>query len=294
MFGNMADEFIHERKESLNRFLNRIAKIPILADSAAFQMFVSRAFTFDEGMSEIDAEVKKLTVSSITKSIEKFFPEVCRKENPQNAEQDLKVMMEFLTNEEETLTNLIKESKELVACLSKSISALGRVNTALGGLYNLEKAFSGPNADSRYDVLHNLNQYHVDQKESDPSYYNDIVITITNELYDVQNMIQILKRQASLSTEYYKRTLPRAEGWLVKEPKGDKEILAKEKDTRTEEEEKKWLAVFNNMLLNDQFKSMWSEKLKDWKLALTRFGSAQYVYCKKSTDNFSEIKDGSS
>lgn len=293
VFGNMGDEFVHERRLSLERFINRVAAIPILADSAAFQMFVSRAFTFDEGMKEIEKEVKGLSIPIMTKTIQQFYPEITEMPVPQNGDQEIKVMLEFLINEEEGLNSFLKESKEFVANMSKNVLILGKMNAAMSHLFTLEKAYGGASDEhSRYNVLENFTQLHTDWKEADPSYTSELVVTLGNELMDVQALIAVLKKRNAAQLQYTKTTKPKADKWSAKDAMTDPEKVQKQKDIQTEEEERVWCELFTVMLLNAQFKAMWMEKIADWKKSMVRLGNSHFVMASKSAQNFQTMKDG--
>ena len=119
LFGRFDEDFVEERRQDLERFLNRIELIKPFSESETFQFFVSRPeSTFVEGQKEIQTNFSK-TYEDIANELKKLYPDLVEYELPDNVhDEDVPRLREFLSKVETQMNVLSKSGGKLYNHLS--------------------------------------------------------------------------------------------------------------------------------------------------------------------------------
>lgn len=290
-FGNKSEEFlIAQRRPGLERFLNRILRIPVLADSAAFQMFVSRTHTFEDGQAQVKKDFANRTSALPFAAYQYYYGETMAQPLPPTAEVDIIAMNEFLKQEEARLQELSELSHDIVEIQAKKTSVLGKLSSAMTVLTATEREYANLPPVQRVDIVDNLAQWHADVKEAEPVYTHHFHHQFVNELHDVKVMLSLLADREKAKSKYDK-SKAKAAKWALPSTKCDteKHRSQRELDLKAEEEDCLMADTLTKLVLLEQFKWMWEQRVGEYNNQVVAFAQNMSTQGQKNAQNFDNV-----
>lgn len=294
IFGSMDDALIASRRPALERFLRRVSKIPILAESPFFVQFLTRATTFEEAMKQMDKDVDTRQTAAVSAQYVRYFSKILSLSVPQNAEIELMAMKEFLTAEEDRLSKLVVHAQELCDGLNKTVATLSKMNSVMQQLYTVEKGYPALPGPPRLDVLETFSQWHVDAKESEPAHASNMHAMLVHEHADKKVMIDVLHARAVLKAKYDKS---KAKALKWSEPNAvctsDKQKAQKEHDLKTEEDEAALLDCVTKVILLHQLHALCDDNMRSWQQNFGEFAASQVAIAQSALQNWDRLRNAS-
>jgi hypothetical protein len=289
-FGNMNEDYIlGRRRPGLERFLNRVSRIPILAESAIFQMFVVRAHGFEESMKEAKKAADGRTVQAILAAYQQYYADVLAAPAPMAVEQELTAMEDFFKGEEERLAQMASHTHDLAGLQTKSVAALNKVASVLQTVYNHERG-SAVATPPRAPFLEHFAQWHVDAKEFESAYTHFLQNTFMDETADAKQMLALLALRSNLKSRHDK-SKAKANKWADPSTKcdSDKHRAAREADLRKEEEEALLLEAVTKLLANVEVKQAWLKRVGEWEHNMLAWARSQSQFAQRSYQNWESM-----
>jgi len=274
--GNTEKEFVVERRQDIERFLNRCAQLPALALSDPYTAFVSRAQTFDDAMKELDKQVNERPIDDMLRNYRQLFPLQMASQLPDKHEELLKQLTVFVADAEHKMTALLETGINLDRTVQAYQSHLGKLNTLTNQLETLEKTYPQRPEPPRLDVMENFTQWLESTKQIAPAYNQHLVQTFKYELADITALIELLRNRADGMALAHK-AVARAARWKAPDAiaNTDKLLKQKEADLKSEEHLLAFVDAQTRLLLATEFHKWWAEKTLNYKKAMAGFARHQ-------------------
>ena len=288
--GNMNEDYIlGRRRPGLERFLNRVARIPILAESAVFQMFLVRAHGFEDSMKEAKKAAEARTVGQVLSSFQQYYGDVLAASTPVGVDAELQAMEDFFKGEEDRLSQMASHTHDLASLQTKSVAVLSKVASVLQTVYNHERdsAVASP---ARAPFLEHFSQWHVDAKEFENGYTHFLQNTFMDEAADAKQKIALLALRASYKSRHDK-SKAKANKWADPGTKcdSDKHRAAREQDLRKEEEDATLLEAVTKLLLNVEVRQAWLKRVTEWEHNMLAWARSQSQFAQRSYQNWESM-----
>lgn len=287
-FNSMDDNFVaDERRPGLERFLNRVRMIPVLAESQAFQAFLTKDADFDAAQKDVKRVLSSNNAQACLSAYKHYYPAVVAEPLRPTAQHDITNLDEFLAQENLRLTKLVDIAEDIIAATSKFVEHSGKLNENLSALYDIEKAYPALPGPQRCTALEAFNQWGKELKELEPYYTNSLLLAVQWELHDVKEMQRVLVAREAIrkSAEKARKT---ADKWRAPDAKCDTEKLrlAREHDLRTEEDENAMLDATTKLILYDQHRQCWMTRVTDWSKAVGSFATGQASFNQRAYNSW--------
>ncbi len=276
-FGRMNEDFIaDERRPGLERFLNRIRQMPILAESAPFQMFITRATTFEEGQKDVKRLIQSNSAQACLSAFKHYYAQVMASPLAPSNNQDMLALEEFLKGEETRLSDLVDIAEDIVNSSEKLVMQTERLAAGISGVYTLEKGYPALPGPQRCSAVEAFQAWHTEHKELEPYYTNSLLLAFQWELHDVKAMLELVVNREVLRKDYEKAK-GKADKWKLPSAKveTDKQREQRETDVRNEEELALMLDAVTKLILHDQHRQSWMTRVTDWSKAVGSFATGQ-------------------
>jgi len=276
ILGSLDNSVVAERRIDLERFLNRAAAQAYVADSEAFTLFVTRTTTFEDAVKDLEKKLAAQNTNDTLRMYDNLFPEIMKTVVPENAEQQVNGLNEFLTLTEERVSGLVNSAKALCTSHTSLLTDLHKINEFMSSTYTVEKGYPDRPQPSRVDVMEQFSQWEISEKQSAPSLDEDLFQTFKYELQDVQGFLELLKvRRAVLGRKV--KAVEKAAKWKLPETlvdTGKKEAL-RTQDIQKEKEETDLLDAMTRLILTTEIQRFWTQKTARYKTSMARFAKEQ-------------------
>lgn len=287
-FNNMDENFVaDERRPGLERFLNRIRMIPILAESLPFQLFLSRDTDFESAQKEVKRMVNNNSSGACLNSFKHYYPAVVAEPLRPTAHHDVANLDEFLASENTHLSKLVETADSIIKATSEFVEQTSKLNSNLSKLYDVEKGFLALPGPQRCTALEAFHLWGKELKELEPYYTNSLLLALQWELQDVREMQRVLSARDAIrkSAEKARKT---ADKWRAPDAKCDTEKLriSRENDLKTEEEENAMLDAVTKLILYDQHRQCWMTRVTDWSKAVGSFATGQASFNQRAYNSW--------
>lgn len=288
IIGNRDDAFVSERKNELSRFLNRVASIRFLAESEPFNLFLTRAKTFEEAQKDLTRKLEGMDTQTILHMYKGLFPDVVKLTLSDNAETEVSALREFLTNCEQKLIGLATTSRAVAESYATIVGEMAKMNTYLHQLYNEEKGYPDRPEPPRVDILEHFNHWHVASKQVNAVYHTELACTFRAELADLQAFLELLKHRQ----EQKKKSddaAARSRKWQLTPPANDKQASQKAKDAEVERKETALTQMMTKLLLASEIKRYWRERMEEFRHSLSAFSKEQLNVAEQTTTTWRAV-----
>ena len=288
-FGNMDENFIaDERRPGLERFLNRIAATPILADCVPFQMFVTRAVSFEDVQKDLKRVLGAHNVAASLTAFSHYYPGVMAQTLAPSAHADMVSLEEFLKHEETSLDELVDVADAIVTHSSKMLEATGKLTVGIAGVYALEKNYVALPGPQRCTAVETFTQWHTELKELEPFYTNSMLLALQWELYDVKQMLALTSSREARrkAAEKARKAADKWRGVGGQRPETDKQRQQCDADLRSESDENAMLEAMTKLILLDQHRQSWMTRVTDWSKAVGSFATGQASFNQRAYNSW--------
>jgi len=279
VFGSTQDKFVADRRAELERFLIRCASFKHLGSSQPFKMFMCRTAAFDEGTKEIDKKNTDRTGSIIVKEYRESFSLSLEAKLPEDAEQRLVTLKEFLENSEKKLSNLADETQNLANAMVTVTNQLSKITIGLDQMYTEEKGFPHKVDPARADVLENLNQWYLGIKQTAPLYETLFAKNFQNELQDIESFLELFKQREYIISQQ-KKLNQKVEKMKAASAKTPQPSL--EADQLKEKEFAEVVEMMTKLILGQEFQRFWRDRTAAFKSAIAGFATEQLQVAKQA------------
>lgn len=287
MFGAKDDSFIEtQRRPGLERFLNRCSKIPIIAESAPFQAFVSRTHSFDLAQKDITKQLSLRSHEQLMKTYEYYYPMALEQDLPVSIDQDLLALLDFSKQREARLTEMAYTANELHASVQKQLKLLGKLTTDLTNAEQTETAFQFvPSQQTKVSNADSIAAWVEHLTEAEPHFNSNLFLQYVNELEDTQSFIALLNERKSLQSKSQKANA-KANSWDGHPASTDKQRNQRAADYQQAEEDAKLALYASKIIWFEQFQSLWATVVEEYNRNATQFSLAQASYAQLMYHNF--------
>lgn len=288
MLGSKDESFIEtERRPALERFLNRIARIPILSDSMAFQVFMSRTHTFDSAQSEIKKKTQVRTFENLVQTYEYYYRDALSQELPPTIDQEFISLTEFYTEREKYLSEVAISSDELATTVAKQMKLLGKITASVQSITSVETTYPNVPPTQRVAVVDHFAQWVDDLKESESHYIADLFHSYVNELDDARTFIALLNERKNLRSRADK-SRAKAMKWDAPGARcsTEKERIARAADFQQDEDDNKLIDMVSKIVYFDQYRNLWNSSVTEYNQHLTAFAESQSSFSQRAYHNW--------
>lgn len=297
MWGSNSDNFLEgQRRPNLERFLCRVAQIPILAESAPFQAFMSRTHSFDVAQREITKKASLRTNEQLLQTFEYYFARSLEQELPVSIEGDFTLLNDFCKEKENSLTDLTTTVDELQAAVAKQIKLLGKLTTTMASSEQHEQSFEFmPPQATKFSATDNFVQWLDQLKVLEPHYNSDLFLQHVTELEDIKAFTALLAARKALVGKS-ERAHSKAVKWDLPNTKcqTDKERAQRELDFQNDETLAKLVEYVNKIMWFEQFQDMWKNTVEEYNSNLSAFAVAQSSFAQFMYHNFESFHNENS
>jgi len=306
VIGRFENSFIEERRQDLERFLNRIEEVKPFAECMAFGMFLSRPeTTFLEGRKEVEEQFGNRNEEDIALMLSKLFPDLAEEEEEDNDDEDNKD--EFTTIHEEEIPNLVEFLNKIdqqMTLLNKSAIRLFKhlnfVNKEMllfeqsfDGLYSAESNYPYKATSERLDVRKQFKLWSSYQTKQTDSYYDNFFRSLRYEHEDIRSLLELFKYHDDLYTKKYKKVCKSIEKWQEMETNGVELKPAQDKQKNIDFENRKQLTLLLNIItkiiLKNEIVLIWNNKTSAWRDKIQQFAKIQTQITNKMLNNWKNV-----
>ena len=227
------DDYILERQDDLNRFMNRLTNDNILCDSLPLKLFLVRhENSLDEGKKDVENILSisndKLYSSSVIERFSSLFVEALSKDYPNTINEEMLRLKEFLINSEKELLVMLQNSRLMRNKCADSTTAIESYASQLNALSKVESIYPQRPDPARVDIVENITSWASNSKDDAKFIAENLISSCRYELQDIQSMIEIINSRDELLTFTTKAGI-RVDKWRAeKEPLSEKQIKVKE------------------------------------------------------------------
>lgn len=292
VIGNKEAGFVAERREDLQRFLQRCVDRKYITDSLPFQMFVSRP-GFDAGKKAVEKDLKNWTHANNVEVFKELFPELDSADLPANAEERIAELGKFAEAAELRLSALHATTHSIGIGWLNMIKDTSIMSEELTALKDLESDFVLRPDPPRPDLSAVMTQWSDSVKQIAPVYYTHLYTTFKHELQDSQGMIKMLKYRQQLYEECGKAvtTAQQWKGTNYQAKETPKSMAQKAFDLENEKSLLALMDLTTKLILNYELPLRWNAKVLRYHENMLYFSKAQHVNVTKLTGVWGDVKE---
>eukprot|EP01084_Bolivina_argentea_P087781 158540_1 len=278
VIGRFEDSFVEERRQDLERFLNRIECIQALSASMAFGMFLSRPeTTFFEGRKEVDEMISARSDSDVCAVLCKLFPDLS--DLPQLNESvhssDVPAVVEFFSKIDAQMTLLNKSAVRLFKHLNFVSSEMLSFESAFEGLYAAESNYPYKATSERLDVQSQLKLWAQYQTKQTDAYYDNFFRSLRYEHEDIRALLELF-RFHDAKYKKYQKVCRAIDKWNEMEANGKAPLKPSHQRQKSadKEERKELLQLLNigtQIMLKNEIIYVWNHKTNAWSEKIQNF-----------------------
>eukprot|EP01084_Bolivina_argentea_P024073 44920_1 len=295
VIGRFENSFIEERRQDLERFLNRIETIQPFAECMAFGMFLSRPeTTFFEGRKEIEEEfISNRTEEDIALILCKLFPDLDEEQLDDSVhENDIPKLKEFLTKIDLQMNILNKSAIRLFKHLNFVSKEMLLFTESFDGLYSSESNYPYKATSERLDVREQFKLWSSYQTKQTDSYYDNFFRSLRYEQEDIKALLELFKYHEDLYKKYTKVKIS-IEKWEEIEANGNELKPAQDRQKGIDLQNRKSLLTLLNIvtkiILKNEIILIWNNKTTQWRDKIQQFAKIQTQITNKMLSNWKNI-----
>jgi len=197
---------IEERRQDLERFLNRIEETKAFSESNAFLMFLSRPeTTLSEGRKEVEEQFSHRSESEIAAILNANFADL----EDETLDEDVHTvqipkLIEFLSKIDAQMTNLNKSALRLFKHLHFVSAEMVSFEQSFDGLYSAESNYPYKATAERMDVRKEFKLWSSYQTKQTDSYYDHFFRSLRYEHEDIKALLELFRFHQTLFAKYTK------------------------------------------------------------------------------------------
>lgn len=294
VIGRFEDSFIEERRQDLERFLNRVEEVKPFAESMSFGMFLSRPeTTFFEGRKEVEEQFNDRKEEDIASILNKLFPDLEEENLDENVhEDDIPKLREFLTKIDGQMTNLNKSALRLFKHLNFVSKEMLLFEESFDGLYSAETNYPYKATSERLDVRKQFKLWSSYQTKQTDSYYDSFFRSLRYEHEDIKSLLELFKFHEDLYKKYSK-IVAALNKFDEIEANGAELKPAQERQRENDKVKRKninyLLDIITKIILKNEIILIWNNKTTAWRDKIQQFSKIQIQITNKMLNNWKNI-----
>jgi len=284
-----SDKFETAHRPDIERFINRLAAIPIIVNSPSFQGFINNMGNFEEVMKDFDKKLENRSREELLKLYTDFFPKQMSYALQKNSDQLLLSWLEFLQKGEKTMAETYDSACILASNMNLQVQYLTKFNLLVPFIYSMENAYPHP-PPTRVDIAGTCQQWLDCLLHIEAATNTHFLQAFKFDLHDIRAFIELLKFRQDVAAEHTK-AVSRAKKWKLTETVVNTEKLKKEKeqDLKREEELQAQLNCMDKLILFEQSQQFWLDKTTSFQQAIANFAKAQLEASKQLAQIFQTL-----
>jgi len=294
VIGRFEDSFIEERRQDLERFLNRIEETKAFAEGQSFLMFLSRPeTTLSEGKKEAEEGFVNRTESEIAQLLNANFADLADEELDDDVHSaQIPQIVEFLSKIDAQMTVVNKSALRLFKHLHFVSAEMSAFEGAFDGLYGAESNYPYKATAERLDVRSEFKLWSSYQTKQTDSYYDHFFRCLRYEHEDVKALLELFKFHELKHAKYQKieaaiKKLTDLES--AGTPLNDKQEKQRESDKQKRKECKALLDIVTKIIMKNEMISVWNNKTTAWRDKVQSFSKIQIEITNKMLANWKQI-----
>ena len=294
VIGRFEDSFIEERRQDLERFLNRIEETKAFSESAAFLMFLSRPeTTLSEGKKEVEEGFASRSESEIAAVLNANFADLEEVELDEDVHSaQIPQIKEFLTKIDAQMTAVNKSALRLFKHLHFVSAEMSAFEGAFDGLYSAESNYPYKATAERLDVRKEFALWSSYQTKQTDSYYDHFFRSLRYEHEDIKALLELFKFHENKYAKYQKIEAAIAKLEELEAngtPLNDKQEKQREADREKRKECKALLDIVTKIIMKNEMISVWNNKTTAWRDKVQKFSKIQIEITNKMLANWKNI-----
>merc|ERR1712228_133325 len=294
VIGRFEDSFIEERRQDLERFLNRIEETKAFSESVAFLMFLSRPeTTLSEGKKECEDGFVARSESEIAAILNANFADLCDQELDADVHSDqIPQLVEFLTKIDLQMTAVNKSALRLFKHLHFVSAEMCAFESAFDGLYSAESNYPYKATAERLDVRNEFKLWATYQTKQTDSYYDHFFRSLRYEHEDIKALLELFKFHELKFSKLQKineRIKKIEDAETNGTPLNDKQEKQREGDKEKRKECKALLDIVTKIIMKNEMIAVWNNKTTAWRDKVQQFSKIQIEITNKMISNWKNI-----
>eukprot|EP00485_Elphidium_margaritaceum_P003784 CAMPEP_0202706204 /NCGR_PEP_ID=MMETSP1385-20130828/18658_1 /ASSEMBLY_ACC=CAM_ASM_000861 /TAXON_ID=933848 /ORGANISM="Elphidium margaritaceum" /LENGTH=439 /DNA_ID=CAMNT_0049364621 /DNA_START=20 /DNA_END=1342 /DNA_ORIENTATION=- len=278
--GRFDDSFVEERRQDLERFLNRLEAVKPFAESTAFKMFLSRPeTTFVDGTKEVEEEYRNRGEEDKAHALSTLFPDLDEETlNESVHEDEIPKLVEFLGKVDQQMTVLDKSAERLLKHLTFVSKEMDSFSEAFDGLYTAETNYPYKATTERADVRPQFKLWSGYQVQQTDSYYENFFRSLRYEHQDIKALLELFAFHSALYKRY-QRVCKAIERWneldannTELKPNQEKQ---KEFDFATRKQVLSLLNIATKIMMKNEIVLVWNSKTSYFRDKIQMFTKIQ-------------------
>eukprot|EP00461_Guttulinopsis_vulgaris_P001995 UN01996 len=251
-FNNQDESFIEQtRRPGLQRWLNRISQIPILAESQPFQAFMGRLQTFEAAQKEISKKFSARSADVLFSTYDFYFSDILANELPASIDEDIEALTTYLKIKEKEAEQLAATSNELHTLMQKQCKAMEKMLTLVDQTNKTDEAhnqFICNNPTRKAPTFHfSLQCYSQYLNELEPSYNDYFFLNNLYEYEDLQAFLAFLADRKAFRAKQIK-SQQKARAWDTTPCATEKQRTQRNADIQQDQYDTKMMSYFNKLV----------------------------------------------
>jgi len=286
-----SDKFESLHRFEIERFVNRLATIPIIVNSPPFQAFINNTGNFDDASKDLDKKVDNRNRDELLKIYSDFFPKQMSYALPQHADQLLGSFLDFLHKCEKNMAESFDTATALSQNVTTQVQHLTKMNLLVPFIYSIEHGYPHP-APARVDISTTFQQWLDCLLHIETANNTNLLQAFNFDLQDIRSFIELLKHRQEVFNELSKASA-KAKKWKSSDALVNTDKLKKEKeaDLKKEEELTGQLNSMTKLILFEQTQSFWAQKTKNFQASIAAFAKANLEACRQLTTIFHQLAE---
>jgi len=283
-----SDKFETAHRPDIERFVNRLAAIPIIVNSPSFQAFINNTSNFEEVMKDLDKKLENRSREELLKLYTDFFPKQMSYALQKNSDQLLSSWLEFLQKCEKTMAEAYDSACIFASNMNLQVQHLTKFNLLVPFIYSMENAYPHP-PPTRVDIAGTSQQWLDCLLHIEAATNTHFLQAFKYDLHDVRAFIELLKIRQDVASELTK-AISRAKKWKLPETVVTEKLKKeKDQDLKREEELQAQLNSMDKLILFEQSQQFWLDKTNSFQQAIANFAKAQLEASKQLAQIFQTL-----
>lgn len=279
MFGNQGEAFIElQRRPSLERFLQRCAQIPIIAESSAYQAFVCRETTFDTAQKDITKRLAQRTPEQLFGLYDYYFADITCHDVPISIDDDLDSLLSYLKIKEKESTDLASAAHDLHAAVLKQAKTLEKMMLLIDATNKTDEQhlqFICNNPTKKAPTVHfSFQCWSQYLSELEPSYNNNLFLNYVYEMEDITAFISLLNDRKNAKSKSIK-SQQKVNAWDSQQIATEKQRTQRNMDIQQSEYDAKLLTYYSKLIWFGEWPVFLMKYVDEFNGLIKNFASTQ-------------------
>jgi len=283
-------KFASSIRHDMERFMNRLATIPIIVHSDPFKVFLAHQERFEDVMKQMDQKLSSRTTETLLSMYKDLFQQQEEFALSVTAELEIGNWTEFLKLCEEKLTSAADTAAKLEEAVQDHVTNLTKLHPLSQQIFQMEKEYKNLPGVPRLDTSGYLEEWAGVSKDQQVAHGLYLSNAFKYDVSDIQAFLELLRARADVAKDA-KKAVERAKKWKLTEATTEKLKKERESDLKREESAVAYSDAFTKLILAQQATVFWKEKTLNFKKSIAKFADVQVKASKTMLDTFQKLSD---